>query len=84
VPSALIDTLLGLVVLFVVGSQVWSRKWQAKRAARMAAAGASSGEAGGASAAGGESETSAPPARPSPVIQTSSITRGRSAAEEVG
>lgn len=31
-PSALIDTLLGLVVLFVVGSQVWSRKWQAKRA----------------------------------------------------
>ena len=26
VPSALIDTLLGLVVLFVVGSQMWSRK----------------------------------------------------------
>jgi general nucleoside transport system permease protein len=81
VPSALIDTLLGLVVLFVVGSQVWSRKWQAKRAARMAGA----SEAGGASpAGGGESGTAAPPTRPTPVIQTSSLTRGRSTAEEVG
>jgi simple sugar transport system permease protein len=34
VPSALIDTLLGLVVLFVVSSAYWSRKWQSRRAAR--------------------------------------------------
>jgi ABC-type uncharacterized transport system permease subunit len=27
VPSALIDTLLGLVVMFMVGSQMLSRKW---------------------------------------------------------
>jgi simple sugar transport system permease protein len=31
VPSALIDTLLGLVVLFVVGSALWSRRWAARR-----------------------------------------------------
>ena len=30
VPSSLIDALLGLVVLFVVGSQIWSR-WRARR-----------------------------------------------------
>lgn len=32
VPSALIDTLLGLVVLFVVGSAFLSRRWAARRA----------------------------------------------------
>jgi general nucleoside transport system permease protein len=79
VPSALIDTLLGLIVLFVVGSQAWSRKWQAKRAARMAGA----SEAGGTSAADGETGAPSTPPRPTPVIQTSSLTRGRSAAEEV-
>lgn len=31
VPSALIDTLLGLVVLFVVGSALWTRRWAARR-----------------------------------------------------
>ncbi len=34
VPSALIDTLLGLVVLFVVGSQVWSRRRARRRETR--------------------------------------------------
>ncbi len=32
VPSALIDTLLGIVVLFVVGSALWSRRRAARRA----------------------------------------------------
>jgi ABC-type uncharacterized transport system permease subunit len=32
VPSALIDTILGLVVLFVVGSNLISRRWSARRA----------------------------------------------------
>jgi ABC-type uncharacterized transport system permease subunit len=31
VPSALIDALLGLIVLFVVGSQYWARKRAARR-----------------------------------------------------
>lgn len=31
VPSALIDTILGLVVLFVVGSALWTRRWAARR-----------------------------------------------------
>jgi len=31
VPSALIDTILGLIVLFVVGSQFWARKRAARR-----------------------------------------------------
>jgi general nucleoside transport system permease protein len=31
VPSALIDTLLGLVVMFMVGSQMLSRKWARRR-----------------------------------------------------
>jgi simple sugar transport system permease protein len=31
VPSALIDTMLGLVVLFVVGSQWWAHKRAAQR-----------------------------------------------------
>jgi general nucleoside transport system permease protein len=31
VPSALIDTLLGLVVMFVVGSNLLSRRWAARR-----------------------------------------------------
>ncbi len=86
VPSALIDTLLGIVVLFVVGSQVWSRKWQAKRAARMAGASEAGGAspAGGASGAGGESGKTPTSTRPTPVIQTSSLTRGHSTAEEVG
>jgi simple sugar transport system permease protein len=30
VPSALIDTLLGLVVLFVVSAEIWSQ-WRARR-----------------------------------------------------
>jgi general nucleoside transport system permease protein len=68
VPSALIDTMLGLIVLFVVGSQQWSRKWQAKRAARMASAGsagtASQGE-------GGLSGKSTPETRPTPAMQAS-------------
>src|SRR5512135_2342365 len=34
VPSALIDALLGLVVLFVVGSSYWSRRWAARRQIR--------------------------------------------------
>ena len=38
VPSALIDTLLGLIVLFVVGSALISRRWSIRRMA--AAAGA--------------------------------------------
>jgi ABC-type uncharacterized transport system permease subunit len=37
VPSALIDTVLGLVVMFVVGSAFLSRRWAARRA--LAAAG---------------------------------------------
>ena len=32
VPSALIDTVLGLVVMFVVGSAILSRRWAARRA----------------------------------------------------
>jgi len=31
VPSALVNALLGLVVLFVVGSALWSRRWAARR-----------------------------------------------------
>lgn len=31
VPNSLIDTILGLVVLFVVGSSLWSRRWAARR-----------------------------------------------------
>jgi general nucleoside transport system permease protein len=31
VPSALIDTILGLIVLFVSGSALWSRRWAARR-----------------------------------------------------
>jgi general nucleoside transport system permease protein len=31
VPSSLIDAMLGLVVLFVVGSNLWSRRWAARR-----------------------------------------------------
>jgi simple sugar transport system permease protein len=31
VPSALIDTVLGLVVMFVVGSALLSRRWAARR-----------------------------------------------------
>lgn len=37
VPSALIDTLLGLIVLFVVGTTVLSRRWSARRAAQRVA-----------------------------------------------
>jgi simple sugar transport system permease protein len=33
VPSALINVMLGLVVLFVVGSALWSRQRAARRAA---------------------------------------------------
>ena len=86
VPSALIDTLLGVIVLFVVGSQMWSRKWQARRAARMAGA----SEAGGASPAGGGSEEApkAAPSQPTPALQASSFggarARGHSIVEEVG
>jgi simple sugar transport system permease protein len=36
VPSALIDTLQGLIVLFVVGSALLSRQWVARRQARAA------------------------------------------------
>ena len=36
VPNSLIDAILGLVVLFVVGSALWSRRWAAHR--QMAAA----------------------------------------------
>jgi hypothetical protein len=32
VPSALIDTVLGLIVMFVVGSALLSRRWAARRA----------------------------------------------------
>jgi len=39
VPSALVDTLQGLVVLFVVGSSLLSRRWAARRAAAAAGAG---------------------------------------------
>ena len=31
VPSALINAILGLVVLFVSGSAIWSRRWEARR-----------------------------------------------------
>lgn len=31
VPSSLIDAMLGLVVLFVVGSNLWSKRWAARR-----------------------------------------------------
>jgi general nucleoside transport system permease protein len=31
VPSSLIDVILGLVVLFVVGSSIWSKRWAARR-----------------------------------------------------
>ena len=31
VPSALVDTILGLVVLFVVGSSLLSRRWAIRR-----------------------------------------------------
>jgi simple sugar transport system permease protein len=49
VPSALIDTILGLVVLFMVGSQMLSRKWARRRqvskeAARAEAAPAAAGQ----------------------------------------
>jgi len=36
VPSALIDTLLGLIVLFVVGTTILSRRWSIRRAAQQA------------------------------------------------
>ena len=36
VPSALVDTIMGLVVLFVVGSAVVSRQWSARRLAAAA------------------------------------------------
>jgi simple sugar transport system permease protein len=36
VPNSLIDAILGLVVLFVVGSALWSRRWAVRR--QMAAA----------------------------------------------
>lgn len=38
VPSSLIDAILGLVVLFVVGSALWSRRWAARRMIAAAAA----------------------------------------------
>jgi ABC-type uncharacterized transport system permease subunit len=38
VPSSLIDVILGLVVLFVVGSALWSRRWAARRMIAAAAA----------------------------------------------
>ncbi len=38
VPSALIDTLLGLVVLLVIGSQMWSRRLATRRSIAAAAA----------------------------------------------
>ena len=49
VPSALIDTLLGLVVMFMVGSQMLSRKWARRHqisleAARQEAAHATTGQ----------------------------------------
>lgn len=31
VPSSLIDAILGLVVLFVVGSSIWAKRWAARR-----------------------------------------------------
>jgi simple sugar transport system permease protein len=37
VPSALIDTVLGLVVLLVIGSQMWSRNLSVRRAIAAAA-----------------------------------------------
>ena len=37
VPSALIDTVLGLVVMFVVGSNLLSRRWSARRVVAAAA-----------------------------------------------
>ncbi len=43
VPNSLISTILGLVVLFVVGSALWSRRWAAKR--QMAAAKNQDGQA---------------------------------------
>jgi general nucleoside transport system permease protein len=48
VPSALIDTILGLVVMFMVGSQMLSRKWARRRqvSAEAARAEAVSGAAG--------------------------------------
>jgi simple sugar transport system permease protein len=36
VPSALIDTVLGLIVMFVVGSNLLSRRWSARRAIALA------------------------------------------------
>jgi hypothetical protein len=38
VPSALIDTILGLVVLFVVGSAYWTRRLARQRGIRASAA----------------------------------------------
>lgn len=35
VPSALINAILGLVVLFVSGSELWSRRWAARRRVSM-------------------------------------------------
>jgi ABC-type uncharacterized transport system permease subunit len=48
VPSALIDTILGLVVMFMVGSQMLSRKWARRRqvSAEAARAEAAQGVAG--------------------------------------
>jgi simple sugar transport system permease protein len=48
VPSALIDTLLGLVVMFMVGSQMLSRKWARRHQISLEAAqkAAASGTAG--------------------------------------
>ncbi len=37
VPSALIDTILGLIVLFVVGTNMLSRRWSTRRAAQWVA-----------------------------------------------
>ena len=45
VPSSLVDVLLGLVVLFVVGSQYFARRRAASRAASLAAAPATAEEA---------------------------------------
>jgi hypothetical protein len=54
VPSALISTILGLVVLFVVGSSLLSRRWSIRRAALAAGKEAAPKEEAAKEAAAGE------------------------------
>ncbi len=80
VPSALIDTLQGLIVLFVVGSALLSRRWAAQRQAQIAAAARSET---GQSAAAARSETGQSAAAARSETSQSAKDTGQNAGTEV-